>query len=128
MEKQLAQIAGSLAEQDVLEWSNFTNEGPVALVGHGGPTICVTVDPLTPTGIVIHWAHGQDSIVERYHNTEFRDLLQNIPAGDNTYVEGHPSRVLYPHLSDQISPEIAAHIADGTLVDLTSGADAGGKQ
>jgi len=120
MEKELAYIAGSLTEQGVMEWSNFTNEGPVAVVGYGGPTICVTVDPLTPTGIIIHWAHGNDSIVERYHNTEFRDLLREIPAGEETFTDGHPSRVLYP--------EISAHVADGTLVDLVSGADAGGKQ
>lgn len=106
--------------ESVLEWTNYPHEGPVALVGYGGPTVCITVDPITPSGVVIHWSHGQETLIERAYDERFRYLLQALPMGDKSWTDGHPDKDLYP--------EQFAHTADDSMADLLHGADAGGRQ
>jgi hypothetical protein len=105
--------------ESVLEWTNYPNEGPIALAGYGGPTVCITVDPITPSGVVIHWSHGNDTLIERAYDERFRYLLQALPTGNKSWAE-HPDK--------KRRPELFAHMADGSMADLLHGADAGGRQ
>jgi len=61
--------------EDVLEFSHIDDEGPVALLTYGGPTVCATPCPLLREYVVVHWSHGNEHHVARAHAPGFRRMM-----------------------------------------------------